>query len=72
MRFRPNTPFESREPDVTVDAGLPPGTYRVRLEVVGARSGRRSTPMEVLVRVEPRLPIPIPVPVPIPVPPIIR
>ena len=73
MKFTPNKAEERREPDIVVDPGLPPGVYRFRLEVVGAQSGRKSKPMEVLVRVqERRIPIPVPGPIPIPGPIIIR
>ena len=68
MKFTPNKAEERREPDVTVDAGLAPGLYRFRLEVVGAQSGRKSKPMEVLVRVQGRVPVPVPGPIPIPGP----
>jgi hypothetical protein len=68
MKFTPNQPVEQRGPDVTVDAGLAAGVYRFRLEVVGAQSGRKSKPMEVLVRVQGRVPIPVPGPAPIPGP----
>ena len=67
MQFRPNEPFESNEPTVVVDAGLPAGNHRFQLVVVG-RSGRRSSPVEVIVSVIRRIPIPIPTPIPAPVP----
>ena len=68
MKFTPNKPEERREADVTVDAGLAPGVYRFRLEVIGAQTGRKSKPMEVVVRIEGRVPIPVPGPIPIPGP----
>ena len=72
MRLTPNRPFTTPEAVITIDGGLAPGAHRFRLEVVGERSGLQSKAMEVVVRVQPRLPTPIPVPIPIPVPPIIR
>lgn len=50
MRFEPNRSVETRRPTVVVDAGLPPGRHRFRLEVVDAR-GRKSQPSEVVVTV---------------------
>ena len=38
-----NKPFASREPKVTIDAGLAPGAHRFQLEVVDS-SGLRSRP----------------------------
>lgn len=66
MTFTPNRPVETREPQVVVDAGLPIGTYRFQLVVVG-RSGRQSSPVEVLVTIG-RFPRPTPLPIPGPVP----
>ena len=71
MRLTPNRPFTTPDAVITIDAGLAPGAYRVRLEVIGAGSGLQSKPMEVIVRVNERR-IPVPIPVPIPIPPIIR
>ncbi|GAB4275676.1 MAG: hypothetical protein Kow0092_31300 [Deferrisomatales bacterium] len=48
--FRPGTTVVTREPFVTVDAGLPPGRYRFRLVVVDDH-GNRSLPSEVVVTV---------------------
>ena len=50
MRFTPNQPFETDRPTVTVDAGLPVGSHRFQLVVVGA-SGARSAAVEVTVTV---------------------
>ena len=72
MVFTPNKPVELEEPTVVVDAGLPAGSYRFRLEVVGKTSRRKSEAVEVIVRVIGRLPVPPPIPIPVPVPPIIR
>lgn len=66
MQFSPNVPFESGEPTVVVDAGLPAGNHRFQLVVVG-RSGRRSRPIEVIVSVIRRIPIPVPTPIPGPI-----
>jgi hypothetical protein len=48
MRLQPNRPFVGEQPAVTIDAGLPAGAHRFRLEVVGT-SGLRSRPAEVVV-----------------------
>jgi hypothetical protein len=48
MRLQPNRPFAGEQPAVTIDAGLPLGPHRFRLEVVGT-SGLRSQPAEVVV-----------------------
>ena len=48
MRLQPNQPFVGAQPAVTIDAGLPLGPHRFRLEVVGT-SGLRSQPAEVVV-----------------------
>lgn len=45
MKFKPNTPFESRTPTVVVDAGMRPGSYRFRLEVED-EEGHKSRPDE--------------------------
>ena len=44
-RFDVNTPITTREPTITVDAGLPIGRHRFRLEVIDAsgRAARRTT-----------------------------
>jgi hypothetical protein len=52
MQLEPNRPFVAPQPVLSVDAGLPPGRYRFRLEVVGT-SGLRSAPAEVVVAVVP-------------------
>jgi len=48
MRLDPNQPFVASQPTLSIDAGLPPGAHRFRLEVIGT-SGRRSRPAEVVV-----------------------
>lgn len=48
MRLDPDRPFVGEQPALSVDAGLPPGAHRFRLEVVGA-SGLRSRPAEIVV-----------------------
>jgi len=53
MQLLPNQPVETTTPRLTVDAGLPPGTHRIRLVVVSAR-GQQSKPAEVAIRVLPR------------------
>jgi hypothetical protein len=66
MKFEPNRPFESPEPTVDVDAGLPPGSHRFRL-VVFNRRGQPSQPSEVVVTIErfgPTIPSGIPRPGP--------
>ena len=50
-RFVVGTPQITREPTITVDAGLPVGRHRFRLEVVDA-SGLRSAPDEAIVEVQ--------------------
>jgi len=50
-RFVVGTPQITREPTITVDAGLPVGRHRFRLEVVDA-SGLRSAPDQVIVEVQ--------------------
>jgi len=50
-RFAINTPITTREPTVTVDAGLPIGRHRFRLEVIGAQR-RPSTPNDAIVEVQ--------------------
>ena len=55
MRFEPNRSVETRQPTVIVDAGLPRGRHRFRLEVVNAR-GQRSQPADVIVTVTGRRP----------------
>lgn len=50
-RFAVNTPITTREPAVTVDAGLPIGRHRFRLEVIDA-VGRRSAPSDAIVEVQ--------------------
>ena len=56
MRFEPNRPFETSRSTVLVDAGLPPGRHRFRLQVVDAR-GRKSRPADVVVMVVRRQPL---------------
>jgi hypothetical protein len=50
-RFVINVPISTREPTVAVDAGLPIGRHRFRLEVVDA-AGNRSRPSEAIVEVQ--------------------
>lgn len=50
-RFVLNQPITTAEPVIAVDAGLPLGRHRFRLEVVDAR-GRRSAPDETIVEVQ--------------------
>jgi hypothetical protein len=50
-RFVVGTAQITREPTITVDAGLPVGRHRFRLEVVDA-SGLRSAPDEAIVEVQ--------------------
>ena len=63
-RFAVNTPITTREPTVTVDAGLEIGRHRFQLAVID-REGRASPPHEAIVEVqrvviEPgRVPVPI-------------
>ena len=73
--FAVNQPVATREPVVTVDAGLPVGTHRFQL-VVQDDGGRSSVPVLVDVkvqrlRIDPVLPIPNPVPIrPLPIDPL--
>lgn len=48
--FKPGTTIQTREPVVTVDAGLAPGTYRFRLVVTNER-GVESLPAEFTITV---------------------
>ena len=50
-RFVVSTPQITREPTITVDAGLPVGRHRFRLEVVDA-TGLRSAPDQAIVEVQ--------------------
>jgi hypothetical protein len=50
-RFEINTPLITREPTVTVDAGLAIGRHRFRLEVIDAQR-RTSLPHEAIVEVQ--------------------
>ena len=64
-RFPLNTPITTREPEVTVDAGLEIGRHRFRLAVID-REGRTSLPHEQIVEVQrvaidPRPPAPAPI-----------
>jgi len=52
VKFQPRVPFESEKPRVVVDAGLPAGTHRFQLIVIGERD-QRSAPVTVEVIVEP-------------------
>jgi hypothetical protein len=49
-RFLPNRPITTGEPTIVVDAGLPSGRHRFRLEVIDS-AGLRSTPSDVVVTV---------------------
>jgi hypothetical protein len=73
VKFELNTPFESRQATVVVDAGLPAGDHRFQLVVVNA-AGVRSAPVEVTVTITRILQPPIDVLTPLqPIqPPIIR
>jgi hypothetical protein len=51
VKFVPNQPIATAEPRVLVDAGLPAGRHRFRLEVENER-GQRSLPTEVTVLIE--------------------
>ena len=71
-RFPLNTPVTTREPEVTVDAGLEIGRHRFRLVVID-REGRTSQPHEAIVEVQRVVIDPGRVPVPIdPTRPVIR
>jgi hypothetical protein len=50
-RFVAGTPQITREPTITVDAGLPLGRHRFRLEVVDG-AGLRSRPDDIIVEVQ--------------------
>ena len=50
-RFVVGTPQITREPTITVDAGLPIGRHRFRLEVIDA-TGLRSAPDDAIVDVQ--------------------
>ena len=50
-RFVAGTPQITREPTITVDAGLPVGRHRFRLEVIDT-SGLRSAPDHAIVDVQ--------------------
>jgi hypothetical protein len=50
-RFVAGTPITSREPTMVVDAGLPVGRHRFRLEVVDS-TGRRSVADDAIVEVQ--------------------
>jgi hypothetical protein len=76
-RFVAGTPQITREPTISVDAGLPVGRHRFRLEVIDA-SGLRSAPDHAIVDVQRIIgpgPIPTPgpiIPTPGPIGPVIR
>jgi hypothetical protein len=70
-RFVVNTPIATPAPTVTVDAGLPVGRHRFRLEVIDT-AGLRSRPDETIVEIQriiidpgPIVPTPVPIPTPI-------
>ena len=65
-RFVVGTPQITREPTITVDAGLPVGRHRFRLEVIDA-SGLRSAPDHAIVEVQRIIVGPGPIPTPGPV-----
>ncbi len=50
-RFDVRTPITTREPTIVVDAGLPIGRHRFRLEVIDA-AGQRSAPDDAVVEVQ--------------------
>ena len=50
-RFEVRTPITTRDPTITVDAGLAIGRHRFRLEVIDG-DGHRSAPDEVVVEVQ--------------------
>jgi hypothetical protein len=54
--FRPGVPVTTTKPEVIVDAGLRPGTYRFQLVVVD-RAGRMSQPDVVTVVIGNRGPL---------------
>jgi len=61
-RFAVGRPVETREPGVTVDAGMKPGAHRFQLVVVTS-DGRESPPAVVTVKVvEGRAPTDIVIP----------
>ena len=62
-RFEINTPIATREATITVDAGLPVGRHRFRLDVIDVQGRRSKTPGEAIVEVQriivdPRPPVP--------------
>lgn len=62
-RFEINTPITTRAATVTVDAGLPVGRHRFRLDVIDVQGRRSRTPGEAIVEVQrividPRPPVP--------------
>jgi hypothetical protein len=63
-RFAIDTPITTREPTVTVDAGLAIGRHRFRLDVID-REGRASLPHEAIVEVQRVVIDPRPAPGPI-------
>ena len=50
-RFEVRTPITTREPAIAVDAGLPVGRHRFRLEVIDG-AGLRSAPDEIVFEVQ--------------------
>jgi len=63
VEFHPGKPVRSREPKVSVDTILEPGTYRFRLVVIDDEKNA-SAPSELLVQVSGyRSPYPYPYPV---------
>jgi hypothetical protein len=50
--FAVNTPITTREPTVTVDAGLPVGRHRFRLEVIDTAGLRSTRPDEAVVEIQ--------------------
>ncbi len=50
-RFEVRTPITTREPTIVVDAGLPVGRHRFRLEVIDT-TGQRSAPDDAIVDVQ--------------------
>lgn len=66
-RFVVDTPITTREPTITVDAGLALGRHRFRLEVIDT-AGLRSRPDDAIVEISRIIIDPIPTPIPIPTP----
>lgn len=50
MTLQPNRPYETREPIITIDAGLAVGEYRIQLVVVN-EAGQQSAPVVFVVTI---------------------